>query len=193
VVSKSNLAQDERAVWEKVPHISEPFIFTCVGNHAGTWELGKETETMQKSMIKMLNGLVNRCEDAREFYTSAARQTKNEELKDIFRKMASTRESIIINLKTHANSLASELDDGGTLSGQASNIFKLLKARVGNTDISLVTELEAAENKTLKEFQNALESNPPETTRSLIERQMRILTQTHNHMKYMKEKLNKAA
>ena len=131
--------------------------------------------------------------DAREFYTSAARQTKNEELKDIFRKMASTRESIIINLKTHANSLASELDDGGTLSGQASNIFKLLKARVGNTDISLVTELEAAENKTLKEFQNALESNPPETTRSLIERQMRILTQTHNHMKYMKEKLNKAA
>ena len=148
---------------------------------------------MQKRTIKMLNGLVNRCEDARDFYTSAARQTKNEELRDIFRKMASTRESIIINLKTHANSLASELNDGGTLSGQASTIFKLLKAKVGDTDISLVKELEAAENRTLEDFQKALESNPPEVTHSLIERQMRILTKTHNHMKYMKEKLKKAA
>ena len=103
---------------------------------------------MQKHTIKMLNDLVNRCEDAKEFYTSAARQTKNEELKNTFMKMASTRESIIINLKSHANSLASELDDGGTFSGQASNIFKLLKARLGDTDVSLVKELEAAENKT---------------------------------------------
>tara|TARA_R110000772_G_scaffold87795_4_gene182760 strand:+ start:3314 stop:3760 length:447 start_codon:yes stop_codon:yes gene_type:complete len=148
---------------------------------------------MQKHTIKMLNDLVNRCEDAKEFYTSAARQTKNEELKNTFMKMASTRESIIINLKSHANSLASELDDGGTFSGQASNIFKLLKARLGDTDVSLVKELEAAENKTLDDFRQALESDPPEATRQLIERQLRILTQTHNHMKNMKEKLKKVA
>lgn len=141
----------------------------------------------------MLNSLVNRCEDAREFYTSAARQTENEELRTIFLKMASTRESIIINLKSHAHSLAIELKKGGTLSGQASNIFKLLKARVGNTDLTLITDLEAAENKTLDDFRKALKRNPPEATWNIIERQLCILTETHIHMEEMKENLKKAA
>lgn len=148
---------------------------------------------MPKKMVRILNDLINRCEDAREFYTSAARRAKNRKLKDTFRKMASTYESVIINLKEHANSLASEIEEGGTITGRASNIFKLLKARIGDTDLTLVRELEAAEDKTRADFLDALSRNPPEATRNIVERQLRILVETHDHIRNLKERLKNVA
>ncbi len=136
-----------------------------------------------------LTKLIDLCEDAREFYSSASHQTTSPRLRKAFRKMASVRESIVINLKSHFASEFGDVQEGGTITGQASNIFKLLKAKLGDTERTLILELERAEDDTLEEFRDVQLKDLSESTRQVIERQMRLLIETHDHMKSLKQEL----
>jgi uncharacterized protein (TIGR02284 family) len=148
---------------------------------------------MPSTTVEMLNDLINMCEDARNFYANASYQTTSQRWREVFRKIASTRESIIINLKSHLNSMVGEVAEDGSPADPSSNIFKLLNTDIINGDLALVEKLEKAENETLRKFRQAIENEPPDATVNLIERQMQILNETHSHMKFLRQSLGKAA
>lgn len=148
---------------------------------------------MPRTTVEELHNLINICEDAREFYARASHRTTSQSMKATFRKIAATRESMIINLKSHILSLAGEVPEDDSFTDPPSNLFRRLKSKMENADLALVEKLEDAEDKTLAEFRKVLESGPPDATANLIERQMQILNETHSHMKFLKQHLGKAA
>lgn len=148
---------------------------------------------MSHATIEMLNDLINLCEDAREFYENAARRTHSRGLGESFRRISSTRESVIINLKLHKLSLAGEAAEEDASEGRTSSIFKALKGKLGDEDLVLVENLEKAEVETLDQFWEALNNELPEPTTNLIERQLQILDETSSHMKTLKQRLGNSA
>jgi uncharacterized protein (TIGR02284 family) len=146
---------------------------------------------MQKTTVDRLTDLINICEDAREFYTCTSHQTNSRSLRETFRKIASTRESVIINLKSHIISLAGEMAEGEAFTSYPANIFKFRKTEIRNLDFAMIEKLEEAENKTLDKFRKALEIELSDATVNLIERQMQMLNETRSHMKFLKQKLRR--
>jgi uncharacterized protein (TIGR02284 family) len=148
---------------------------------------------MTKSRIEVLNELIDICEDARKFYTDAAEQTESSRLQTTFQNIATAREGIIVNLKSHIIAIGGKIESDGTFIGQTSNLFGQLKAKVGDTDITLVTELEDTEDKTLEAFRAAMDEDPPEATLNLLERQTQLLNDSHIYMRNLKHTLQNFA
>ncbi len=153
----------------------------------------KESIIMPTTTIETLSDLINICEDAREFYATAAFRTNSRSLGETFRRIASTRESVIINLRLHALSTVGEAAEEKIGNGRASDIFGPLKTEIDDMELTLVEKLERAENVALEQFREALKSEPPEATTNLIERQMQLLHETYFHIKFLKRHLGSAA
>lgn len=148
---------------------------------------------MPRTTVEMLNDLITLCEDALNFYVNASHRTTSRSWRETFRKIASTRESIIINLKSHVISGVGDAVEDSSRTDQPTNIFKHAETNMDNADLVLVKTLEKAENETLRQFREALESDPPDATVKLIERQMQILGETSSHMKFLRQSIEKAA
>lgn len=153
----------------------------------------KESFIMPNTTIEMLSDLINICEDAREFYATAAYRTNSRSLGETFRRIASTRESVIINLRLHALSIVGEAAEEEIGDGRTSDLFRPLKTEIDHMELSLVRKLEKAERVALEQFRDALDSEPPEATTDLIERQMQMLDETHSHIKFLRRHLGSAA
>lgn len=153
----------------------------------------KESFIMPDTTIEMLSDLINICEDAREFYATAAHRTNSRSLRETFRRIASTRESVIINLRLHAFSIGGEAAEKEIGEGRTSDIFRPLKTEIGDMELALIKKLEKAESDALEQFRDALNSEPPEATTNLIERQMQMLDETYSHIKFLKRHLGSAA
>ncbi len=153
----------------------------------------EESFIMLNTTIEMLSDLINICEDAREFYAAVAHRTNSRSLEETFRRIASTRESVIINLRLHALSIVGEAAEEIIGNGQTSDLFRPLKTEIDDMELTLVKKLEKAESAALEQFREALNSEPPEATTNLIERQMQMLDETHSHIKFLKRHLGNAA
>lgn len=153
----------------------------------------KESFIMPNTTIEMLSDLINICEDAREFYATAAYRTKSRSLGETFRRIASTRESVIINLRLHALSIAGEAAEEEIGDGRTSDLFRPLRTEIDDMEIALLRKLEKAESVALEQFRDALNSESPEATTDLIERQMQMLDETYSHIKFLKRHLGSAA
>lgn len=148
---------------------------------------------MSNDQNKILNHLVDVCEDARDFYSDAAEQAENPQIQNTFRKIAAIRENIISDLKSYIVANGGSPEQDGTMGGKASKMFSQLKASVANTDETLVKDLEEAEDKSLEEFHEAIAKNLPENTREFLTEQTKRLRDTHDHMKHIKDCMKKAA
>lgn len=148
---------------------------------------------MSNDTKQILNHLVDVCEDAREYYQKASDQAEDPRIKMTMKNMAAVRETIISDLKARIISMGGTPDEQGTAQGKTAQFFGQLKASIANTDETLVSELEEAEDKSLEEFHSAMAKNLPEETRSFIEKQTALLRKTHDHMKELKDCMKDAA
>ncbi len=148
---------------------------------------------MSTDQNKVLNHLIEVCEDAREFYHDAAEQAENPAIKKTFKNMETVRENIVSDLRSRVMLEGGKPDESGTVSGKTAQFFSQLKAGIANTDEALVSALEEAEDKALEEFHEAMAKNLPSDTISFLDRQEKLLRRTHDHMKELKDTLKLSA
>ncbi len=151
-------------------------------------------ETMSNTE-KELQNLVNICEDAREFYTDAIDQTKDPEMKQLFRNMADVRKGVIVDLRTHMRQKDMDIEEPSETFGGRVN--KFLGENVAKwsdkTDKALITYLEEAEDRCLHSFQDISNDNDvPNDTRALVSQELETLQKTHDYMKELKEAMKAA-
>jgi uncharacterized protein (TIGR02284 family) len=144
---------------------------------------------------KTLQNLVDICEDAREFYTVSIEKTNDPEMKQLFRKMADIRKSVIIDLRHHMSHKNMKIEEPSeTFRGQLNKFLGENIAKWSdNTNTALITYLEEAEDRCLHSFEDASNDNDlPIETRTLVSKELETLQLTHDYMKELKEVIKAA-
>jgi len=145
---------------------------------------------------KKIQNLIDICEDAREFYTDATDQTKDSDLKKLFRTMADIRKGIIIDLRAHMRQ--SDMNVAKPSETTMGQVNKFLGEKISswsdNPDAALIAYLEEAEDRCLHAFQDLLKDDDIDSsTQIIVAKELETLKRTHDYMKELKEVTSMAA
>ena len=137
--------------------------------------------------------LMDVCKDGRDFYRNAADKIENNELENIFIDSANTRDVIIVSLQDYMKQQGESIEAEGTVTGKITSFFGELAATITpNTGKTLVTQLEEAEDRSLEEFQKAMDKNITPALKERIAHHKDDLQHTHFRMKILKDALKAA-
>ena len=151
---------------------------------------------MENNIKKELSTLISINKDATEFYYESAKElAENPQLKATFQNLGDLHNSIAINLKNHleANGVSdAEIDE--TMTGELAKFWGKLKAQISNdTDETLVTQLEEAEDRCLHKIQDIMDNDDISAQeKSLLQREYTSLRKSHDYMKDLKDSMKAA-
>ncbi len=140
---------------------------------------------MSKSSAQ-LTELIEITRDGQRFYQHAQEAVEDIQLKSLFRDMAHAKTQIIQALTVQVAANHDEPPQGGTMIGKLRQLYADTKASLSNnTDSTYVAQLEAAEDRLLHAFEDAMEESEPELS-SLLEGEMPIIRACHDRMSALK-------
>jgi uncharacterized protein (TIGR02284 family) len=114
----------------------------------------KELQPMNHSNNK-LNDIVAIARDGKEFYEHAVTKVNDPELKTLFSRIASIKGDIVASLSSEIRATGDKPDQNGTLVGDLNKLYGDLRAMAGSKDLAYVSQLEQAEDRLLKAFDDA--------------------------------------
>jgi uncharacterized protein (TIGR02284 family) len=135
--------------------------------------------------------LVRIANDGAEFYRDALEQTSNPRLREVFSRMLNHKQSLAGSLR---GSLQRNLEDApkdGTFAGSLRKTYADLRAKLSsNEDKVYVAQLEEAEDRLLKHFEEALTEVTEPSVKTLLQSQAPQVRACHDEMSRLKKSLN---
>ncbi|MCW3147545.1 PA2169 family four-helix-bundle protein [Stutzerimonas stutzeri] len=137
---------------------------------------------------QQLNELIEITRDGQRFYQHAIDEVKDAELQHLFRDMAQAKTQIIQALTVKVAANHEQPAQGGTLAGRIRELYADTKARLGNASSTYVEQLEQAEERILRAFEDALQDAQPDI-RALLAVELPKLRACHTRMRQLKQSL----
>jgi len=120
--------------------------------------------------VDKLNDLIRVTRDGAEFYSHAANEVDNPQLKSIFSKMAESKNGLVGSMSRQIRDEGASPASSGTLTGPIRELYADLRAKLTDkTDFAYVSELENSEDRLMKAFHEVIENDsvPPEVKQSV--------------------------
>jgi uncharacterized protein (TIGR02284 family) len=105
---------------------------------------------------RTLNDLVAIARDGKSFYEHAAPKVDDPTLKTLFSRIAAVKGDIVQGLSGEVRAEGDTPADAGTVVGGISRVYGDVRALLGNKDYAYVAQLEEAEDRMMKAFDDAL-------------------------------------
>lgn len=121
--------------------------------------------------VKVLNELIQTSEDGRQGFAEAAKKATKPELKIMFQGRSSDCGTAVIELQALVQSLGGTPEESGTVVGAAHRGWAKVKSSIGDANISMLEDVERAEDKAKAEYVKALNTKLPQQVRSVVQRQ----------------------
>jgi uncharacterized protein (TIGR02284 family) len=138
--------------------------------------------------IKVLNDLIDVCEDGRKGFETAAESVKDVRYKDLFRRNSRERARLVTELQAEVQRLGGKPDDSGTAAGTLHRGWINLRTAVTSKDErAVLEECERGEDHAVKVFRDALAKPLPETARVLVARQAADVQRAHDSMRSLRD------
>jgi uncharacterized protein (TIGR02284 family) len=138
---------------------------------------------MHQAEIELLNRLLAICEDARNFYRTAAGSVSDPRLEDTFQAFAQIRAEIMFDLTRLICDHGGTPAQDGTFEGRAAQFFGELAAQQSDSpEQALLKYLQETEERSLAEFEGALHQALPPGTRRMLAGHADILRATRGRM-----------
>ena len=140
-----------------------------------------------KELIKHLNGILEKNNDAVRGYKEAAEEVKNPSLKTFLERNAGTRQSFVQDLKQEVVSLGGDPEDDTSLAADLHRGWINFKTALSSDDDeSVLEECIRGEEAALKEYDSVLKDyEVPQGLRSKMQTQRDQIQQTHTELKSM--------
>ena len=137
-----------------------------------------------KELIKHLNGLLEKSNDAVRGYQEAAEEVKSSSLKTFLERNANTRRSFVQDLKQEVVSLGGDPEDDTSVKADVHRGWINLKtALTGNDDEAVLEECIRGEEAALKEYDNVLKDyEVPQGLRNKMKNQRDQIQQAHTEL-----------
>ena len=141
-----------------------------------------------KDTIKVLNDLIDVCEDGHKGFETAAESVKDVRYKDLFRRNSMQRARFVSELQDEVKRLGGKPDESGTTAGALHRGWINLRTAVTSKDEKAVlAECERGEDHAVKAFREASAKPLPETARILVARQAGEVQHAHDTMRSLRD------
>lgn len=141
-------------------------------------------ETIHNEKIDTLNDLIEITRDSAKFYSDAAGEVSNPQLKSLFSDMAQSKNGLVGAMSKQVRSEGAKPAESGTVRGALHKLYTDVRTRFGDTNYGYVRELEETEDRMLKAFDNvAGDSDTPAEVRTLVNGYLPTIRQHHDMMR----------
>jgi len=140
-----------------------------------------------KSVISILNNLIETCKDGQEGFKTCAEDIKNPELKALFTKHAHECAEAAGELQAEVIDLGGTPEDSTSLSGDLHRRWVDVKSIfTGKDEEAVLNEAERGEDVALAAYKDALAQPLPAHVHSIIERQQQGVQRNHDEIKALR-------
>lgn len=149
-----------------------------------------QTAMKPDQVISTLNRLIELNRDGQNGFKEAAEKIESPQLKQFCLEQSRSRAQFVGELQPLVLSLGSEPDNTGSVAGAMHRGWMDLKSALGGGDHAILAATETGEDHAVNEYKKALAETLPAHVRDLVERQFQSVTQAHDKVKGMRDKLD---
>ncbi|MBD8475813.1 PA2169 family four-helix-bundle protein [Pseudomonas sp. CFBP 8770] len=140
-----------------------------------------------KSVISILNNLIETCKDGQEGFKTCAEDIKNPELKALFTKHSQECAEAAGELQAEVIALGGTPEDSTSLSGDLHRRWVDVKSIfTGKDEEAVLNEAERGEDVALAAYRDALAEPLPANVHAIIERQQQGVQRNHDEIKALR-------
>lgn len=140
-----------------------------------------------------LNDLIEILRDGKTFYDDASTKVTDPTLRQLFRDMSSVRGAVIADLSAEVRMEGAKPAEGGTMAGGLRKVYAdALAALTSDKNTTYVNQLEAAEDRLLHAFEDAMKSTDSPKVAEILSRHSTKVRQMHDLMRSQKQMRNAA-
>jgi uncharacterized protein (TIGR02284 family) len=144
---------------------------------------------MANDVISVLNDLIETSRNGEKGFLTSAEDTKNPELRNVFRERAQDCARAADDLQQIVVRLGGKPEEGGTLAGAAHRGWVNLKAAVtGRSDLAILEECERGEDVAKAHYRKAVENGLPPDIQSVVERQYEGARRNHDQIRELRDR-----
>lgn len=150
--------------------------------------------TLNEDQIKILNSLIETTIDSAHGYSEASKDTKNPLFRTLFEQRSQERHGLTGRLQAMVRELGGEPVSDGTVLASAHRVFLNLKNMVTGSDLSIVNEVESAEDHIKAKFEEAMKDEHLSTpVRVLVNNVYAPILAGHDQMRKLQRDLESVA
>ncbi|WP_242928930.1 ferritin-like domain-containing protein [Pontibacter vulgaris] len=146
-----------------------------------------------KEVFATVHHLIERCKDGAKGYETAAEDVEDKDLKDLFRKYAVQRDSMITELQDQLHKMGKMDDESSSIEGTLHRAWIDLKSALTSKDRKrILEECERGEDYAVKAYQDALKHDLPGTLKQVVEQQYQDVKHAHDHIRTLRDTAREA-
>lgn len=144
--------------------------------------------TINKEVYSTIDHLIERCKDGAKGYLTASEDIEDPDLKDLFKKYAVQRDSMITELQDQLTKMGHADDESSSIEGTVHRAWIDLKSALSSKDrLRVLEECERGEDYAKKAYQDALKKDLPGTLKQIVEQQYEDVKNAHDHIRSLRD------
>ncbi|GAB3814777.1 PA2169 family four-helix-bundle protein [Pontibacter rugosus] len=152
-----------------------------------------KTMENNKEVFDTVHHLIERCKDGAKGYKTASEDIEDKDLKDLFRKYAVQRDSMITELQDQLHKMGQTDDESSSIEGTVHRAWIDLKSALTSRDRKRVLEeCERGEDYAVKAYKEALDKNLPGDLKPIVEQQYKDVKSAHDHIRSLRDQAREA-
>ncbi|ALM84013.1 PA2169 family four-helix-bundle protein [Bordetella sp. N] len=149
---------------------------------------------MADRIVKLLNDLVETSKDGEKGFLAAAEDTKDADLRGLFRERATDCGKSAIELQEVVTRLGGTPETGGHVSAAVHRGWVHLKAALATrSEAAILEECERGEDIAKRHYADALHEPLPEDIRAMVERQYSGVMRNHDQIRDLRDRYRENA
>jgi len=150
--------------------------------------------TMTDKLTSILNDLVETSKDGEQGFRTAAKDTKDAELREVFLKRAENCAKGAADLQQLISRLGGDPQERGSIAGAVHRGWVNLKAAAtGRSDLAILEECERGEDVAKARYRKALEEKLPDDVRLIVQQQYDGVQRNHDQIRDLRDRYRATA
>ncbi|WP_187260869.1 ferritin-like domain-containing protein [Pontibacter beigongshangensis] len=143
---------------------------------------------INKEIVSTVHHLIERCKDGAKGYKTASEDIEDKNLKDLFKKYAVQRDSMITELQDQLHKFGKTDDESSSIEGTIHRAWIDIKSALTSKDTKRVLEeCERGEDYALKAYEEARSANLPGELKAVVEQQYQDVKNAHDHIRTLRD------
>lgn len=143
---------------------------------------------INKELGSTIHHLIERCKDGSKGYKTASEDVEDKDLKDLFKKYAVQRDSMITELQDQLVKMGTLDDESSSIEGTMHRAWIDIKSALTSRDRKRVLEeCERGEDYAVKAYKEALEKELPGDFKAIVQQQYEDVKRAHDHIRSLRD------
>ena len=138
--------------------------------------------------VSVVHHLIERCKDGQKGYKHASEDIEDPQLKDLFRKYAVQRDSMITELQNELHKMGKTDDESSSIEGTIHRTWMdLSSALLAKDRQQVLNECERGEDYAVAAYDKALKEDLPGNLKNIVEKQYNQVKQAHDRIRDLRD------